>query len=109
VQARVVRLAHADPYVFRSHEADVLREMNKFIPGLRKNSAPMEGLFFKGLGLCPLKREVTGVSFGALIRIGYPATSSADRRSKHCRMSTTPEDARRAMALLEVLAYLKHL
>jgi non-heme chloroperoxidase len=29
--ARVVRLAHADPYVFRSNEADVLREMNAFI------------------------------------------------------------------------------
>jgi hypothetical protein len=29
--------------------------------------------------------------------------------SKRCRMSTTPEDAGRAMALLEVLAYLKHL
>jgi pimeloyl-ACP methyl ester carboxylesterase len=33
--ARVVRLAHADHYVFRSNEADVLREMNTFIDGLK--------------------------------------------------------------------------
>jgi pimeloyl-ACP methyl ester carboxylesterase len=32
--ARVVWLAHADHYVFRSNEADVLREMNSFIAGL---------------------------------------------------------------------------
>ena|SRR5438874_7941295 len=37
--ARVVWLAHANHYVFRSHEADVLREMNGFIAGLPKNSA----------------------------------------------------------------------
>jgi hypothetical protein len=29
--ARVVRLPHASHYVFRSNEADVLREMNAFI------------------------------------------------------------------------------
>jgi non-heme chloroperoxidase len=29
--ARVVRLAHADHYVFRSNEADVLREINDFV------------------------------------------------------------------------------
>lgn len=39
--ARVVWLAHADHYVFRSHEADVLREMNRFIAGLPKNSAAL--------------------------------------------------------------------
>lgn len=33
--ARVVRLAHADHYVFRSNEADVLREMNAFISSLQ--------------------------------------------------------------------------
>ena len=32
--AHVVRLAHASHYVFRSNEADVLREMNAFIGGL---------------------------------------------------------------------------
>jgi len=31
--ARVVWLAHADHYVFRSNEADVIREMNTFIAG----------------------------------------------------------------------------
>lgn len=40
--ARVVWLAHADHYVFRSNEADVLREMNAFIGGLPQNvSAPI--------------------------------------------------------------------
>jgi non-heme chloroperoxidase len=33
--AKVVRIAHADHYVFRSNEADVLREMNTFIDGLQ--------------------------------------------------------------------------
>jgi pimeloyl-ACP methyl ester carboxylesterase len=33
-QARVVRLAHADHFVWRSHEADVLREMRAFIDAL---------------------------------------------------------------------------
>jgi non-heme chloroperoxidase len=32
--ARVVRLPHADHYVFLSNEADVLREMNAFLAGL---------------------------------------------------------------------------
>lgn len=32
--ARVVRLPHANHYVFRSNEADVLREMNAFIGSL---------------------------------------------------------------------------
>jgi non-heme chloroperoxidase len=32
--AKVVRIPHADHYVFRSNEADVLREMNAFIGGL---------------------------------------------------------------------------
>jgi len=32
--ARVLWLAHADHYVFRSNEADVLREMNAFLAGL---------------------------------------------------------------------------
>ncbi len=32
--ARVVRLAHADHFVFQSNEADVIREMNGFIGGL---------------------------------------------------------------------------
>jgi non-heme chloroperoxidase len=32
--ARVVRLAHANHYVFRSNEADVLREMNAFLGSL---------------------------------------------------------------------------
>ncbi len=32
--ARVVRLAHANHYVFRSNQADVLREMNAFLAGL---------------------------------------------------------------------------
>jgi pimeloyl-ACP methyl ester carboxylesterase len=34
--ARVVRLPHANHYVFRSNEADVLREMNAFIGSLPK-------------------------------------------------------------------------
>jgi len=34
--ARVVRLRYANHYVFRSNEADVLREMNAFIGGLPK-------------------------------------------------------------------------
>ncbi|MEP6620856.1 MAG: alpha/beta hydrolase [bacterium] len=33
-QARVVRIPHADHYVFRSREAEVLREMRAFIDGL---------------------------------------------------------------------------
>ena len=37
--ARVVWLAHADHYVFRSNEVDVLREMNAFIAGLPLKSA----------------------------------------------------------------------
>jgi hypothetical protein len=37
--ARVVWLAHAGHYVFRSHEADVLREMNTFIAGLPMKSS----------------------------------------------------------------------
>lgn len=37
--ARVVWLPHADHYVFRSNEADVLREMNAFIAGLPLKSA----------------------------------------------------------------------
>jgi pimeloyl-ACP methyl ester carboxylesterase len=32
--ARVVRIAHANHYVFQSNEADVLREMNSFLTGL---------------------------------------------------------------------------
>ena len=32
--AKVTWLAHADHFVFRSNEADVLREMNAFIAGL---------------------------------------------------------------------------
>jgi pimeloyl-ACP methyl ester carboxylesterase len=32
--AKVVWIAHADHYVFRSHEADVLREINAFVEGL---------------------------------------------------------------------------
>jgi hypothetical protein len=32
--ARVVRLAHASHFVFRSNEADVLRELSKFVGGL---------------------------------------------------------------------------
>jgi hypothetical protein len=34
--AHVVRLAYANHYVFRSNEADVLREMNAFMDGLPK-------------------------------------------------------------------------
>jgi pimeloyl-ACP methyl ester carboxylesterase len=33
--AKVVRLPHANHYVFRSNEADVLREMNAFLSGLK--------------------------------------------------------------------------
>lgn len=33
--ARVVRLAHATHYIYRSNEADVLREMNAFLAGLK--------------------------------------------------------------------------
>ena len=32
--ARVVWIAHASHFVFRSHEAEVIREMNAFISGL---------------------------------------------------------------------------
>lgn len=34
-QARVVRMAKADHYVFRSNQAEVVREMNAFMEGLR--------------------------------------------------------------------------
>ena len=34
--ARVVRLPNANHYVFRSNEADVLREMNAFLGSLPK-------------------------------------------------------------------------
>jgi pimeloyl-ACP methyl ester carboxylesterase len=37
--ARVVRLPHANHYVFRSNEADVLREMNAFIRALPERTA----------------------------------------------------------------------
>jgi hypothetical protein len=33
--ARVVRLPHANHYVFRSNEEDVLREMNSFLAGIK--------------------------------------------------------------------------
>ena len=33
--ARVVRIPHADHYVFRSNEADVVREMNAFLASLK--------------------------------------------------------------------------
>jgi hypothetical protein len=33
--AKVVRIPHADHYVFRSNEADVLREIHAFIAGLK--------------------------------------------------------------------------
>lgn len=33
--ARVVRLPNADHYIFRSNEADVMREMNAFLAGLK--------------------------------------------------------------------------
>ena len=33
--ARVVRIPHANHYVFQSNEADVLREMDAFIGGLK--------------------------------------------------------------------------
>lgn len=32
--ARVVRIPNADHFVFRSNEADVIREMNAFLAGL---------------------------------------------------------------------------
>lgn len=32
--ARVVRIANADHFIFRSNEAEVLREMNAFLAGL---------------------------------------------------------------------------
>jgi pimeloyl-ACP methyl ester carboxylesterase len=38
--ARVVRLANANHYVFLSNEADVLRELRAFISGLRLEGAP---------------------------------------------------------------------
>jgi len=33
--AKVVRIPHADHYVFRSNEADVLRDMDAFVAGLK--------------------------------------------------------------------------
>jgi non-heme chloroperoxidase len=33
--AKVVRIAHANHYVFRSNEADVLREIDAFVGGLK--------------------------------------------------------------------------
>jgi len=33
--SRVVRIPHANHYVFQSHEAEVLREVFAFIDGLR--------------------------------------------------------------------------
>jgi non-heme chloroperoxidase len=33
--ARVVRLPHANHYVFRSNEEDVLREVNSFLAGIK--------------------------------------------------------------------------
>jgi non-heme chloroperoxidase len=38
--AHVVRLAHANHYVFLSKEADVLRELHAFVAGLRLDAAP---------------------------------------------------------------------
>ena len=35
--ARVVRIAHANHYVFESNEADVIREMNAFLPSLKRD------------------------------------------------------------------------
>jgi non-heme chloroperoxidase len=34
--AKVVRLVDADHYIYRSNEADVIREMNAFMDGLQK-------------------------------------------------------------------------
>jgi pimeloyl-ACP methyl ester carboxylesterase len=38
-QARIVRLPHADHFVWRSHEAEVVREMNSFMDKLAKSRA----------------------------------------------------------------------
>jgi non-heme chloroperoxidase len=38
--SRVVRIPHANHYVFLSNEADVLRELRAFIAGLRSDAAP---------------------------------------------------------------------
>jgi non-heme chloroperoxidase len=35
--AHVVRIPHANHYVFRSNEADVLREMNEFLSKLKRD------------------------------------------------------------------------
>lgn len=40
--ARVVRLSHANHYVFRSHETDVLREIRAFIDGLPSGAIALE-------------------------------------------------------------------
>ena len=40
--ARVIWLAHAEHFVFRSNEADVLREMNAFIDGLPLKSTAVQ-------------------------------------------------------------------
>jgi hypothetical protein len=40
--ARVVRIPHANHYVFRSHEADVLREIRAFISGLSASAVAAE-------------------------------------------------------------------
>ncbi len=40
--ARVVRLPHASHHVFRSHEADVLREIRAFIAGLPSSTVATE-------------------------------------------------------------------
>ena len=34
-QARVLRIARASHYIYRSNEADVIREMNSFMDGLK--------------------------------------------------------------------------
>jgi pimeloyl-ACP methyl ester carboxylesterase len=33
--AKVVRIPHADHYVFRSHEAEVLRNIDEFVAGIK--------------------------------------------------------------------------
>ena len=39
-QAQIIRIANADHYVFRSNEAEVVRDMNAFIASLHGNQQP---------------------------------------------------------------------
>lgn len=67
--ARVVRIPHANHYVFRSHEADVLREIRAFIAGLPPSAV--------AAALEPLACTREGAAALTYVVDGQPATCTS--------------------------------